>query len=123
MNYKHGRTTYATTGSKTITTTFQPVEVELVVTDNIGSAGSSIVRSESVTDGTNFTCDAFTHWSDTVQPFSERFTDRVASIWEWNGSAYAEVFKVTFTSWSATGVTLNVATANSSYQVSYKIRG
>lgn len=122
MNYKYGRISYGTTGSKTITTTFQPVEVELVVTDAVGTSAAAIKRSEGVTDGTNNHADAFSVYSS-VAPFEERFTDRIASIWEWNGSAYTEVFKATFTSWSATGVVLNVVTANANYQVAYKIRG
>lgn len=121
MSYKYGRVSYSTTGSKTIATTFQPVEVELVLTNSVDTSGTEVRRSEGVTDGTNYHADAFSVYAS--NRFQERFTDRLASVWEWNGSAWTEVVKITFTSWSATGVTLNVVTTNVNYQIAYKIRG
>lgn len=121
MSYKSGRITYGTTGSKTITTTFQPNEVELVVIPGSGTQFSDVRLSMGATDGTNQDCDVIGVYAG--DRFVERFTDRLASIWEYNGSTWSEVVKITFTSWSATSVVLNVVTASSTYQVKYKIRG
>lgn len=121
MNYYRDTISHSTTGIKTTTTGFQPVEAELVVAPAPGSALANIHFSLGRTDGTNQGCDSSA--TDTGHIFQRRYNDRMVSISEWNGTAYVEVFKITFDSFTATTFTYNVVTADVNYQVERIVRG
>lgn len=115
MSYTLSSITHATTGVKTMTVGYQPVRAVLTVRPS--PAGSSPIRkaSNGVTDGTNQICDSDT--VETTRIYQRRFTDRMASIWEYTGGAWTEVFKITFDSFTATEFKYNVVIANSAFQV------
>lgn len=121
MNYSFDTITHSTTGVKTMTVGFQPLEAELVIAPAPGGALTTVKMSSGTTDGTNQSTDSFS--VDSTRRYQERFTDRMASIWEWNGAAWAEVFKITFDSFTSTEFKYNVNIGNANYQVKRKVRG
>lgn len=122
MNYLRSTITHSTTGVKTWTVGFQAKEVELVVTPAPGSTISDPRWSVGVTDGTNQVCDHVAVYPSNRR--QERYTDRMASVWEYNGGTgtWTEVFKATFDSITSTEVKYNVVTASANYQVHRKAR-
>lgn len=121
MNYSRDTISHGTTGVKTMTCGFQPVEAELDVTPGPGTTFTTIYKSKGTTDGTNQVCD--TNGSSGSNHFQRRYTDRMISISEWNGSTWNETFKITFDSYTSTEFKYNVVTANANYQVHRKVRG
>lgn len=115
MSYTLSSITHATTGVKTMTPGYQPVRAKLTVRPAPGAAVTIRQASDGVTNGTNQICDSDT--IETTRIYQRRFTDRMASIWEYTGGAWTEVFKITFDSFTATEFKYNVVTANSAYQV------
>lgn len=113
MAYFLGSTSHNTTGVKTITVGFQPIGVRITTGPNGGSE-SAAHQSVGVTDGTNSVCDSL--FQDATRGKSDRFSDRLVSVWEWNGAAFTEVCKATFDSFTATQLKYNVTTANVNYQ-------
>lgn len=121
MAFAKSTITHSTTGVKTYTVGFQPVEAELIVSPAPGAAIADVFLSRGDTDGTTHTCDTFT--VNGSRRYQQRYTDRLASIEEWNGSAWTEVFKITFDSFTATEFKYNVVTGNANYQVERIVRG
>lgn len=121
MLYNRDTISHSTTGVKTNTVGFQPVEAELVVALGPGTTFTNIRFSLGRTDGTNQGCDSMT--TDSGHLFQRRYNDRIVSISEWNGSAYAETFKIAFDSFTATEFKYNVVTANANFQVERIVRG
>lgn len=116
MSYAFSTITHATMGAKTWTIGFQAAEVEFRVVPAPGSSVSDVRFSYAIVDtaGGFQYCDSISIYSSRRQ---ERFTDRCASIWTWNGSTWTEAFKITYDSVTATTVEYTVNTASSSYQV------
>lgn len=123
MNFAKDTITHGSlaTGIQTFTVGFQPLEAELIVTPAPGAAAADVYSSRGDTDGTTHTCDTFTVLGS--RRYQRRYTDRMASIEEWNGSAWVEVFKITFNSFTATQFKYNVVIGNASYQVERRVRG
>lgn len=121
MNYARSAITHATTGVKTFTCGFQPVEAELRVRFAPGASTTNIRFSFGVTDGTNQNADSFT--TDGVDSYQQIFTDRMASIWTKSGGVWNEVFRIEFDSFTATEFKYNVVTASATYQVLRIVRG
>lgn len=113
--------THAATGVKTYTVGYQPTDATLIVRPAPGSALANIRKSYGLTDGTNIYCDSDT--ADTTRLFQRRYTDRMVSISEWNGTAWAETFRIDFDSFTATEFKYNVVTGNSAFQVLRIVRG
>lgn len=115
-------TTHATTGVKTMTAGFQPLEAEIIVRPSPGTSFTNYVRrSHGNTDGTIQSCESDT--TSTARVYQQCYTDRMASIQEWNGTAWTETFKITFDSFTATEFKYNVVTANANFQVLRIARG
>lgn len=121
LSYIRDTISHSTTGVKTMTTGFQPKEAELIVAPGPGTTAASIHFSLGRSDGTNQGCDSMT--TDSGHLFQRRYNDRMVSISEWNGTAYVEVFQITFGSFTATTFTYNVVTADANYQVERVVRG
>lgn len=124
MNYSRGTITHTTTGVKTYTCGFQPVEAEIVVTYAPGATDNRQHRSAGTTDGTNQVCDV--DYLETTHIFEQRFTDRLVEIREWNGATWVTVLTATFDSFTATEFKYNVTVAGAnagSYQFHRKVRG
>jgi len=115
MSYKLSKITPSTTGVKTWTTGFAAAAFRLKVIPSPGAASPIVFESDGSTDGTSHYCDTKT--VETTRIYQERFTDRIASIFEWNGTAWVETLKVQFDSFTATEVKYNIITANSGYQL------
>lgn len=116
MDYVESTITHATTGAKSWSVGFQPKEVEFRVFPGPGGTFTDPRWSYCIVDtaGGNQICDSVSIYSSRRQ---ERFTDRCASIWTWNGSSWTEAFKITWDSVTATTVEYTVNTASSTYQV------
>lgn len=116
-----GAVTFGTTGSP-ITVSgvgFTPTEVEFFVGAKTGSSAAlQIMRGAA--DGTNqwYLDDTF----DGTNRKSITGTNKCISVYEWNGSNYAEVLSATFHSFTADGFKVNVTIANSDYQVKFLAR-
>lgn len=121
MDLARSAITISTTGVKTFTCGFQPVEAELVVRIAPGASTAVVRKCFGTTDATNQNADSETH--ETTREFQQTFTDRMASIWEWNGTTWAETFRINFDSFTATEFKYNVVTANSAFQVLRIVRG
>lgn len=121
LSYIRDTISHSTTGIKTMTTGFQPIEAELIVAPGPGTTFSSVKFSLGRSDGTNQGCDSMT--TDSGHLFQRRYNDRMVSISEWNGTAYVETFKITFDSFTATTFTYNVVTADANFQVERVVRG
>lgn len=104
---------------------FQPVEADLIVTTAPGAVDTRQHRSVGMTDGLTQICDAdMIH--DSTHIYEQRFTDRMVEIVEWSGTAWVEVLKITFDSFTATEFKYNVITAGANavnYQLLRKVRG
>lgn len=123
MAYSRSATTHATTGVKTYTCGFQPEEAELEVRFAPGASTAIARFSNGSTDGTNQNADSY-HLA-AARARQEIYTDRMASIWEWDSgtSSFVEVFRANFDSFTATEFKYNVTIANANYQVLRKVRG
>lgn len=121
MAFKRSAITHGSTGVKSFVCGFQPEEAELIVRPAPGAVITDVYLSTGTTDGTNQNCDTFTVYS--ARRRQETFTDRMASIWEWNGASWTEVFKITFDSFTATEFKYNVVIGNPNYQVLRLARG
>lgn len=114
LSYIEDTITHSTTGVKTWTTGFQPKIVDFYVVPAPGSTITDPRWSHGTSDGTFQLCDQTSIYSSRRQ---ERFTDRMASIWTWNGTTWTEAYKISLDSFTATEVKYNVNTASSSYQL------
>lgn len=121
LSFLRDTITHSTTGVKTMTVGFQPVEAQLVVAPAPGTTFTNARRSLGITDGTNQVCDSDTE--ETTRIFQRRYSDRMISISEWNGTAWAETFKITFDSFTATEFKYNVNVGNANFQVHRIVRG
>lgn len=116
MDYAQDTITHSTTGAKTWTIGFQAKEVEFRVVPGPLATFTDPRWSYAIIDvaGGNQVTDSVSIYSSRRQ---ERYTDRCASIWTWNGSTWTEAFKITWDSVTATTVEYTVNTASSTYQV------
>lgn len=123
-NYKQGTISHSTTGVKTITCGFQPLGAEILVGSDPGSTQTGFRQSFGVTDGTNSATDS--SFIDTSgHSKQDRYSDRLVSLWKWDTgtSAYVELTKATFDSFTATEFKYNVITADVNHQYRYRIWG
>lgn len=119
MDYDRSTITHSTTGVKTWTIGFQAKEFEIEVRPAPGTTYTDVRLSKGTSDGTNQVCDSLSVYSSRRQ---QVYTDRLASVWEWNGVSWTEVFKAELDSFTATEVKYNVTIGNANYQVHRKAR-
>lgn len=121
MAYTLETTNHGTTGVKTMTVGYQPLKARITVRPQPGATGTIRKASNGVTDGTLQYTDSDT--VETTRIFQRRFTDRMASVWEYTGGAWTEVFRINFDSFTATEFKYNVIIANLGMQVMRETEG
>jgi hypothetical protein len=123
MQFYTTAVSHGTTGVKTRTVGFQPKGARILIGTVSGGETDLIHESDGVTDGINQICDSFLH-DNTGLSFQDRFTDRLASHYEFDGSGNPdEVVKVIFDSFTSTEFKYNVITANGNYQLRVEVWG
>lgn len=123
MAYTVDTITHATTGVKTWTIGYAPNRFKLTAVPAPGATSTIYRCSTGVSDdGSWQNCDSTTIENGRA-PFQRRYTDRIISISEWNGSAWAETYKITIDSFTATEVKYNVVTASSAFQLLREAEG
>lgn len=113
MAYATGRFTLSTTGLSTFVLGFQPTWATFRVTGKAADTANHM--SLGGTDGTNQNCGST--YMDTTGGASFDVNTKVVSHYERSGGTITEVLSASWDSWTATGVKLNVATANTNYKV------
>lgn len=119
MSYTTGRITLDTAGSgasaRLFVVGFQPTAARLTVSENdSGETAAHICVGK--TDGTHQNYDAT--FDDGTLKDSRSSNDRVVSHYENHSGTLTEVLSASFNSFVATGIKLNVLTANADYTVS-----
>lgn len=113
MSYATGRLTLGITGSSTFVIGFQPTWARFRV---MGKSGDTVSHlSLGGTDGTTQNCGS--NYMDTTGGASFDVNTKVVSHYERVSGTITEILAASWTAWTATGVTLNVITANSNYRV------
>lgn len=117
MSYKTTTTTWASTGSKTLTTTFQPTWVRITLGALFsGPETDTIHQSIGRCDGTNQTVNYF-FADDTPLYQSGNSSTKIVSHWANVSGVVTEVVAGSFTSWSATNIIFNCTAGNANYQL------
>lgn len=122
MQAYEATTTLASTGTAVLVLTpgFQ-AKCALI---KIGSltAGETVVRfSEGWADGTRQSCDAV--FSDGTVFYSQKFTDRIISLWGNVGGVATELIKAANPTFTATQFKMDVTTVNVNYKSSILLLG
>lgn len=122
MNYYFATISHGTTGVKTRAVGFQPLGARITVAAKSGGQ-TYAHQSVGVTDGTNTVCDSW--YQDATRGKSERYTDRMASQWEWDSgtSTWVEKTRAGFDSFTATEFKYEVITADVNYQYFIEVWG
>lgn len=114
MSYATGRFTLSTTGLSTFAVGFQPTWARFRVAGKT-SADAVTHLSLGGTDGTNQNCGSI--FTDATGSSSFDVSTKVVSQYERVSGTITEVLAASFDSFVATGVKLNVSTANTGYRV------
>lgn len=121
MSYFITTISHNTTGVKTITVGFQPLAAHITVGQKTSTAQTMAHLSKGITDGTNQICDTF--FADGTRAKTERFSDRLVSHIEHNGTNYVEKVRADFDSFTATELKYNVVTPDVNYQFLIEVWG
>lgn len=113
MAYFTGRLTLSATGLSTFVIGFQPTWARFRVTGK--AADTTNHASLGGTDGTNQNCGST--FMDTTGGASFDVNTKVVSHYERSAGTITEVLSASWDSWTATGIKLNVAIANTAYKV------
>jgi hypothetical protein len=113
MSYFAGTVSHSTTGVKTITCGFQPTRARITITK--GTASTNLHQSVGKWDGTNQITDTIA--TDGVNAYSDRFTDRMAALYNFVAGLPNLLTRVNHDSVTATEYKYNVITANVNCQL------
>lgn len=118
MSYYTARTTYGTTGIKTINCGFQPAGMRLTVA---GKASSSTVVqfSQGVSDGTRQSYESL--YSDSTGRQTKDGNTKMISHWERIAGVLTEVYSVAFDSFTATEGKFNIGTVSNNYSIKIEL--
>lgn len=121
MAYFQETVSHNSTGVKTRTIGFQPVSARITLGQKTSTAQTMAHKSVGVTDGTNQVCDTF--FADGTRAKTERFSDRLVSHIEHDGTNYVEKVRANFDSFTPTELKYNVITADVGYQFLIEVWG
>lgn len=121
MSYYATTISHGSTGTKTITCGFLPLQAKITVSAQFGTTDGVIHKSEGWTNGTN----AFynTIFSDATGRQTICGTGKLVSHYDRVGGVITEIVNATFNSFTATQFKYNVVTADANYQFFVEVWG
>ena len=122
MSFWTGRTTLAASGNQSLTGVgFQGTSIRARVSKKNGTTETVIHMSLGAADGTNQNCSYI--YGDGTNFKTDDFNTKFISHWEKVSGVWTEVLSTTFVSFDADGFTVNNATPNANYKVTFEIAG
>jgi hypothetical protein len=123
INAYTSTTTLATTGTGVVVSTpgFQGKEVEIKVSGNRFHSDTTLRLSLGWGDGIRQNCDSL--FADSTIRRSDKVTNKIVSLWDNVGGVATEILSASNPVFTATQLKLDVALANSNFQISVKITG